>query len=200
MGLTRDAKSWEGARRALHDESGQALILGLGGAAVVIAGALALVAIAGAITGKGRAQRAADLAAISAARSFRDDLQKLLAPPTLADGRPNPAHIDKAAYLARARQAALDAGRANDVDPARLRLTFPDAGSFAPVQVRATVIGRLEGVARSPRSKPPRWRKLPLRVAPRAGWRWPAAAATAGRSSFTTARGCARMSPPPTSA
>lgn len=131
-------------------ESGQALILALGGSLAVIAGALALVAIAGAITGKGRVQRAADLAAISAARSLRDDLPKLLAPPTLAGGRPNPQHLAKPAYLARASQAALDAGRANGVDPVRLRVAFPDADSFAPVQVRATVLARLDGVEEGP--------------------------------------------------
>lgn len=130
-----------------RDESGQALILALGGALVVVAAALALVALAGAVTGKGRVQRAADLVAISAARSLRDDLPKLLAPPTLADGRPNPGHLEKAAYLARARQAAIDAGRANGVDPGRLRVVFPDADSFAPVQVRTTVLARLDGVA-----------------------------------------------------
>jgi hypothetical protein len=43
-------------------QRGQAAILALGGAFVLVAAALALVAIAGAITGKGRAQRAADLA------------------------------------------------------------------------------------------------------------------------------------------
>jgi len=134
-----------------RDESGQALILALGGGFVVIAGALALVAIAGAITGKGRAQRAADLAAISAARSLRDELPKLLAPPTLADGRPNPARIEKATYLARAEAAARAAGRANGIGSERLRVAFPDAGSFAPVQVRATVIARLDGVRESPR-------------------------------------------------
>ena len=59
-------------------EDGQALLLALGGAFALIVAALALVAVAGAITGKGRAQRAADLAAISAARSMRDDLPRLL--------------------------------------------------------------------------------------------------------------------------
>ena len=67
-------------------EDGQALLLALGGAFALIAAALALVAIAGAVTGKGRAQRAADLAAISAARSMRDDLPRLLAPPALPTG------------------------------------------------------------------------------------------------------------------
>ena len=51
-----------------------------------------LAAIGGAVTGKGRVQRAADLAALSAARSMRDDFDRLLAPARLADGAPNPAH------------------------------------------------------------------------------------------------------------
>jgi hypothetical protein len=109
----------------------------------VIAGALALVAFAGAIAGKGRVQRAADLAAISAARSLRDDLPRLLAPARLPGGLPNPEHLPKPTYLARARQAALAAARANAVDPARVRVDFPDADSFAPVQVEAEVLGRV---------------------------------------------------------
>jgi hypothetical protein len=125
-------------------EEGQALPLSLGGAFALIAAALALVAIAGAVTGKGRVQRAADLAAISAARSMRDDLPRLLSPPALPNGMPNPGHIDKAAYLAHARAAALDAARANDVGAERLRLSFPDAGSFAPVRAKAVVIARVD--------------------------------------------------------
>ena len=58
----------ESRSRGLAGEAGQALPLALGAVFVLIAGALALVAIAGAVTGKGRAQRAADLTAISAAR------------------------------------------------------------------------------------------------------------------------------------
>jgi nitroreductase len=125
-------------------EAGQALILALGGAFVLIAGALALVAIAGAVTGKGRAQRAADLAAISAARAMKDSLPRLLSPATLPNGHPNPFHIGKETYLAEAREAALAAGRANGVDPARLEVDFPDAASFAPVRARALVVARLE--------------------------------------------------------
>jgi transglycosylase-like protein with SLT domain/D-alanyl-D-alanine carboxypeptidase-like protein len=128
-----------------RDESGQALILALGGALALIAAALALVAIAGAVTGKGRVQRAADLIAISAVRSMRDDLPRLLAPPRLADGRPNPRHIGKAVYLARARAAALAAARENEVDPGRVGLRFPDASSFAPVRAKATVVAGLKG-------------------------------------------------------
>jgi len=127
-----------------RDESGQALILAIGGAFVLLAGALALVAIAGAVTGKGRVQRAADLAAISAARSMRDDLVRLLAPATLLNGQPNPAHIDKQTYLARARMAAIDVSGANGVDPRRLRVRFPDRESFAAVRVKAVVTATVE--------------------------------------------------------
>jgi hypothetical protein len=126
-----------------REESGQALVLAVGGALALIAAALALVAISGAVTGKGRVQRAADLAAISAARSMRDDLPRLLSPPTLANGLPNPLHLDKLAYLARARAAALAAGRANGVDPDRLRVAFPDAVSFAPLRAEAAVVAYL---------------------------------------------------------
>jgi hypothetical protein len=142
----RRAKARKRRARVRAGESGQALILALGGAFVVVAGALALVAIAGAITGKGRVQRAADLVAVSAARSLRDDLPKLLAPARLANGLPNPEHLGKGAYLARAREAAAAAARANGVDPDRVRVAFPDAASFAPVQAEATVLARVAGV------------------------------------------------------
>jgi soluble lytic murein transglycosylase-like protein len=133
-------------RRLRAEQSGQALILALGGALAVITGALALVAIAGAITGKGRVQRAADLIAVSAARSLRDDLPRLLAPPRTAGGRPNPDWLPKSAYLGRARQAAFAAARANGVDPEWVRVFFPDADALAPVQASATVLAQVEGV------------------------------------------------------
>lgn len=131
-------------RRHACDDSGQALVLALGGCFVLIAAAMALVAIAGAVTGKGRAQRAADLAAISAARSMRDDLPRLLSPPRLPHGAPNPSHLGKATYLTRARDAALAAGRQNGVDPSHFRVAFPDRSSFAPVRAKATVVGTLD--------------------------------------------------------
>jgi hypothetical protein len=125
-------------------EDGQALPLALGGAFALIAAALALVAIAAAITGKGRVQRAADLAAISAARSLRDDLPRLLSPSRLPDGSLNPGHIEKATYLARARGAAIAAAKANAVSAANLRVSFPDADSFAPVRAEVVVTAGIE--------------------------------------------------------
>src|SRR4051812_22928565 len=140
-GLRRAARKGSSATAG---EEGQALVLALGGAFVLLLGALALVAIAGAMTGKGRVQRAADLAAISAARSMKDSLPRLLAPPTLPNGLPNPFHVSKATYLAAAREAALAAGRANGVESERLQVDFPDAASFAPVRARALVVARLD--------------------------------------------------------
>ncbi|HEU4737030.1 MAG TPA: transglycosylase SLT domain-containing protein [Solirubrobacterales bacterium] len=125
-------------------EDGQALPLALAGSFVLIVTALALVAIAGAITGKGRAQRAADLAAISAARSLRNDLARLLSPSRLPSGAVDLRHLDKAVYLARARQAAIDAARANGVSATHLRVSFPDGDSFAPVRAKVVVVAELE--------------------------------------------------------
>jgi Transglycosylase SLT domain/D-alanyl-D-alanine carboxypeptidase len=126
-----------------REESGQALILALGGSLFLLAAALALVAIAGAVTGKGRVQRAADLVAISAVRSMRDDLPRLLSPARLSDGRPNPEHLSKGAYLARAQVAGRAAARGNDVDPDRVRIEFPDAETFAPVRAKVSVVAGL---------------------------------------------------------
>jgi hypothetical protein len=127
-----------------REQSGQALPLALGGAFALLAAALALVAVAGAITGKGRVQRAADLAAISAARSMRDDLSLLLSPARLPDGSPNPRHLEKAAYLARARASASAAAKANGVSTALLRVSFPDADSFAPVRAEVAVTAGID--------------------------------------------------------
>jgi hypothetical protein len=95
------------------------------------------------VTGKGRVQRAADLAAISAVRSMRDDLPRLLSPLLRPDGTPNPLHLTKAEYLSRARAAALAAGGANGVARGRVRVAFPDHASFAPVRARVTVSASL---------------------------------------------------------
>jgi len=132
------------ARGLLAGQSGQSLPLVLGAAAALIFTAVVLTAIGGAVTGKARAQRAADLAALSGARSMRDDFDRLFAPALRADGSPNPAHLSKAEYLAHARAAARNAARRNEVPPTRLRVRFPDAGSFAPLRVRARVAAELD--------------------------------------------------------
>ena len=123
---------------------GQALPALLGAGLILILAALALAAIGGAAAGRGRVQRAADLAALSAVRSMRDDVPRLLAPVRLPDGAPNPRHLSRGEYLSRARLAAGDAARRNDVDPARLRIVFPDAAATPPLRARATVTGEID--------------------------------------------------------
>lgn len=144
LGATVEERHCCLVRRLLGEQLGQALPLALGGIAALMITALALVSIAGALTGKGRAQRASDLAALSAARSMRNDLSRLLSPVLLPSGLPNPLHLSKAAYLARARVAARRIGAANGVAGDRLRVTFPDRGSFAPLQAHAVVLAAVE--------------------------------------------------------
>jgi hypothetical protein len=131
------------ARRA-PAEGGQALPLLLGLMLAIVAFGLILVALGGAITGKGRAQRAADLAAVSAARAMRDDFERLFEPARLADGRPNPRHLGRDQYLERAERAALQGVARNEGNPARATVRFPDRGSFAPTRVRVRIAAEVE--------------------------------------------------------
>jgi hypothetical protein len=133
-----------GPRRSGAGASGQALPTLLGAGLIIVLAALALAAIGGAATGRGRVQRAADLAALSAVRSMRDDVSRLLAPATLPDGRANPHHLSQGQYLARARLAAVDAARRNRVDPDRIRISFPDLASIPPLQAKVTVVASID--------------------------------------------------------
>lgn len=131
----------------LRGEGGQALPLALGGVVALIFCALLLAAFGGAATGKSRAQRAADLAALSAARSMRDDFERLFVSARRPDGSENPAHLAKREYLRRASLAAVEAARKNGVDARRLRIEFPDVDSFAPLRARAEVTASLDVAA-----------------------------------------------------
>ena len=131
--------SWRRLGRALASEDGQSLPLVLGAAFVVLLAAAILTAFGGAVSGAATAQRGADLAALSAVRSMRDDLPRLAAPIRLADGRPNPRHLGRRRYLARAVAAAREAASRNGLDPARVRVSFPDATSPTPMRARVEV-------------------------------------------------------------
>ena len=120
-------------------ETGQALVLMLGLCLLSVFAALALAALGGAASGAARVQRAADLAALSAARSLHDDAPRLLAPARRADGSPNPAHLDRREYLARADEAAREAAGHNGIPAGAVRVAFPDAASMLPVRVRVRV-------------------------------------------------------------
>ena len=140
-----------GAVTRVAAETGQALPLVLGGVLALVLATLVLAAFGGAVTGKLRTQRAADLAALSAARSMRDDFDRLFVPARLAGGRPNPAHLSKRDYLARAVAAGAEAARRNGVGEGRLEIEFPDSESFAPLRARAGIVAELETPGRLPR-------------------------------------------------
>src|SRR4051812_13627132 len=97
------------------DQAGQSLVLVLGAGAAVVAGSLLLGAFGSVLGQKGRHQRGAALATISAARAMRDAYPRLFEPARLRPGVPNPRHLSHGAYLRLARSAAVRAARANGV-------------------------------------------------------------------------------------
>jgi len=120
----------------MRSARGQASILVLGGLVGILLGALILGAVARAIGREAAAQRAADLGALAGARAMNTAYPRLFEPP-VENGRPNPAHLDRDAYLAIGAAAAERVARANGARGATV--TFPDARSFAPVRVRVGV-------------------------------------------------------------
>ena len=127
----------------MRSERGQALVLLLGVVAAALVGTLVLVALGQALGGKSRHQRAADLAAVSAAHRMSDDYFRLFEPVTLPNGLPNPHHLSTVEYLARARSVAVRAGDRNGVHLGLTDVTFPDGG-FAPTRVRVRARGEVE--------------------------------------------------------
>ena len=121
--------------RALGSERGQATVLVLGVLASLIAVSLVLAAFGQALGGKGRAQRVADIAAVSGAHAMRDAYPRLFEPPMLRPGVPNPRHLSRAEYLALARAAAIRAARRNGLTLTPLDVGFPDGSSFAPTRI-----------------------------------------------------------------
>ena len=145
--VTRLARGLVGPPRSLLAERAQALPMTIGAAFAILFCAALLALIGGAATGAARAQRGVDLVALSGARSLRDDFPRLFTPERLPDGGPNPRHLSKPAYLARAVSVARHAARRNGVDPGRLRVTFPDRSAFAPVRIRVEVRASVEPAA-----------------------------------------------------
>ena len=125
-------------------ERGQALLLVIGAAFAILFAAPLLAALGGAVTGASRAQRAADLVALSGARSLRDDFPRLFTPSRLARRGAEPAPSGQGASTSRER-----GGRARGRDPKRRR-SRPAASlvsrrrSFAPLRVRAEVTASVD--------------------------------------------------------
>jgi hypothetical protein len=93
-------------------------------------------AVARGVAREAGAQRAADLAALAGARAMYEANPRLFEP-AVVDGRANPRHLSREAYLALARAAAERVARANGA--AGAKVGFPDEQSFAPVRIRVGV-------------------------------------------------------------
>src|SRR5438874_1483729 len=125
----------------MGSERGQAAILLLGAMAVLLALGAVLASFGEAFGARGRAQRVADVAAVSGARRMVDLYPRLFEPAYLDGGAPNPRHLSLSRYLQMARDAAVEAGRANGQTIQPADVTFPDASSFGPTRVRVAVRG-----------------------------------------------------------
>ena len=134
------------AQRHRHGsgQRGQALFLLL--AALLGAAVLTVVfgAVAHGLATKADEQRAADLGALAGAKAMRGAYDRLFAPP-LIDGRPNPDHLERGAYLALGEQAAQSGARDNGARD--VRVSFPAADPLAPTRVRVEVDRRVRADA-----------------------------------------------------
>jgi hypothetical protein len=122
-------------------QRGQAAVLIVGGLFGLLLGAAVLGAVARGIGTRSAAQRTADLAALAGARAMLDAYPRLFEPAEV-DGAPNPAHLEKGAYLDIGRQAALAMVTRNG--PGIADVGFPDEDELAPTRIRVTITRRVE--------------------------------------------------------
>jgi hypothetical protein len=154
----------------------------LGLLAALLLGVLILFGFGQALGARGQAQRAADLAAISAAQVMRRNFARVFEPAFLERGLPNPRHLSNAAYLSLARAAARRGASRNGIAPARVDVAFPGSG-FAPT--RATVKVRDETEVRLSAEGGERVEvraRATAEIAPRAGASMPEQASGGGYS------------------
>ena len=121
-------------------ESGQTSLMMLAVFAALLTGAVVLFAFGNALGAKGRYQRAADLAAISAAQVMRELYSRLFEPPFIEPDVPNPRHLEEGEYRAAAVAAAIRGGRRNGVAVRAEDVSFPAPG-FGPTRVTVRVRG-----------------------------------------------------------
>jgi hypothetical protein len=125
---------------ASRDARGQASLLMLAVIGAVLAGVAILFAFGNALGARGKHQRAADLAAVSAAQAMRDLYPRLFEPAFIGPDMPNPRHLDESDYRALAVAAAIRGGHRNGVVVRREDVSFPGSG-FAPTRVTVRVRG-----------------------------------------------------------
>jgi len=123
-----------------RDERGQASLMMLAVIGALLVAVVVLFAFGNALGARGKHQRAADLAAISAARVMRELYPRLFEPPFIEPEVPNPRHLDEAEYRALAVAAAVRGAHRNGVKIRAADVTFPGSG-FAPTRVTVRVWG-----------------------------------------------------------
>ena len=130
--------SLHGAARVFaREERGQVSLMMLALVAGLLAGALVLFGFGNALGARGKHQRGADLAAVSAAQVMRDLYPRLFEPPFIEPEVPNPRHLEDAEYRALAVAAAVRGARRNGV---RMRARDVSFGTgFAPTRVTVRV-------------------------------------------------------------
>jgi transglycosylase-like protein with SLT domain/D-alanyl-D-alanine carboxypeptidase-like protein len=157
------------------------MMLAVAGALLV--GAVVLFAFGNALGAKGRSQRAADLAAISAAQVMRDLYPRLFEPPFIGPDVPNPRHLEEVEYRAAAVAAAIRGGRRNGVEVHAGDVSFPGSG-FAPTRVTVRVRGEapvsLGGERRRSKSRVPIQASATAELLPEAGDAFPGTATGGG--------------------
>ncbi len=121
-------------------DRGQATVLLVGVLAALLVAALALGGVARGLGEHGDQQRAADLAALAAARALQEAYPHVFEPAEL-DGLTNTNHLEREQYLDLGRRAAERTARRNGA--AGTTVEFP-GGGVAPTRVRVTVLDDLE--------------------------------------------------------
>lgn len=133
---SRSRRATLAAGAPASSEGGQALLLLVGAMCAALLSALLLGGVARGLGARGRDQQAADLGALAGARAMRAGYDRLFVPAYLGR-RPNPQHLERAAYLAAARARAVATARRNGAQ--RVAVAFPDGEAFAPTRIRVTV-------------------------------------------------------------
>jgi Transglycosylase SLT domain/D-alanyl-D-alanine carboxypeptidase/Putative Flp pilus-assembly TadE/G-like len=165
-----------------REERGQTSLMMLALVGALLVGALVLFAFGNALGAKGRHQRAADLAAISAAQVMRDLYPRLFEPPFIDPNVPNPRHLEDPEYRALAVAAAVRGAHRNGVKIRADDVIFPGRG-FAPtrVTVRVRDEARVRLGAESPsRVRVPARARATAELSPAAGDGFPGQASGGG--------------------
>ncbi len=116
-----------------------------------VVGAIVVGSVARGFGGRADDQRAADLGALSGAGAMRSVYSRLFAPP-LVEGRPNPEHLERSAYLTLGVSAARATAEANGAR--HIEISFPAADPVAPTRIRVAVSDSMQ-VAGGGRVTPP---------------------------------------------